>query len=498
MRIRFGFVPTVLIALSSLVYTSAALAQTDWIAVDSGARDDVQLIVDQTGVAAPLGTWPLPLAELARILDAVPEAARQRPAIAAAMRRLGALRDRSMQRGWRGAVGVAGGDPARLRGQGDTLREHGELSVNEIYATTRWTADLALTTAPSASDGQDTRLDGSHLTAQFGNWMFSANKISRLWGPSAESSLILSDNARPMPALSLDRASAVAFDNRFAHWLGPWSFSSFIALMDNHRADVNRPLFWGLRASAHPLPGLDIALTRTIEMCGQGRRCSPKIFWNALVGKDNVGVGGNVSAADQPGNQMGGWDVRLRSPWSRLPIALYEQQIGEDAKNHRPTSRLAQHGIESWWSFDSGASLRVFFEYVDTVCGANSPQPIFHCSYRNSVFFDEGYRYLGRVIGHTADSDSLLRVAGLRFTDAAGRVWGTRYRTGTLNRDGGNEPYNSVSTGASDYRSAELSLRGKARGLDYQLQLGDERQTPRGGAADHSLFGFVSLQHNFR
>lgn len=478
------------------VRAGAAWAQTasDFIGIDAGIRDDLQLLADRAQVAAPLGSWPLPLAELSRIVDAVPASARQDAAVAAAVQRLERVRERHGQRGWRSDLRVAAGDPGRLRGSGDELREHGELAVSEIYASGRWTANLTVTTAPGASDGQDTRLDGSHVTMSAGNWLLSANSISRLWGPSGESSLILSDNARPVPALSLTRASAAAAANRYAHWIGPWNLSAFIGQLENGRRDVSKPLFAGMRVSAQPLPGLDLGLSRTMQLCGTGRNCGPNVLWNALIGRDNVGPTGNVSAADQPGNQLAGWDARLRSPWKSLPLAYYEQQIGEDGSGIHTTSRLALRGLETWWAFDSGASLRAFVEYADTVCAANSPRPLFNCAYTNTVFDVEGYRYRGRALGHTADADSLLRVAGLRFHDAADRSWGLRYRTGTLNRDGGFDPNHSTSHGASYFKSLDASLRAALFGFDVQAQLGAERQTPRGGVADSSLFGFVSVQ----
>lgn len=476
---------------------ASAVAQMAWVSPDARVRADLQLLADLHLARAPLGSWPMPAAELVRILDSIAPAASQDAAAQRALQRLQAVREHLRRQGWQSELRLAAGDPARLRGAIDTVRDSAELELTETFAASRWSGALALQGVAEPADGKTLRLDGSHLTTRIGNWLLSANELERSWGPSTESSLILSNNARPMPALSIDRASAVSPASSLLRWIGPWRLSAFIAQMDNARKDVRRPLFLGLRVSAQPLPGLDLGLSRTIQLCGEGRRCSPRIFWFAITGKDNVGEGGNVSAADQPGNQMAGWDARLASPWRALPLAYYVQLIGEDQKNYRPTSRLAQHGLESWWSWQSGAALRAYFEYVDTVCGANSPEPFFHCAYTNGVFNQDGYRYRGRVIGHTADADSLLRVAALRFTEANGRSWGIRYRTGTLNRDGGFDPNNSVSTGASAYQSFDVSLHTQAFTGDLELQLGQERQTPRGGQADSGRFGLVSWRHTF-
>ncbi len=42
--------------------------------------------------------------------------------------------------------------------------------------------------------------DGSYLGVNVGNFMLSAGYIERWWGPGWDGSLILSTNARPIPA----------------------------------------------------------------------------------------------------------------------------------------------------------------------------------------------------------------------------------------------------------------------------------------------------------
>ena len=61
-----------------------------------------------------------------------------------------------------------------------------------------------------------------------GNWSASLGKVDRWWGPGWDGSLILSTNARPIPAISLDRRIAEPFENKWLSWIGPWSFHSFI------------------------------------------------------------------------------------------------------------------------------------------------------------------------------------------------------------------------------------------------------------------------------
>ena len=44
-----------------------------------------------------------------------------------------------------------------------------------------------------------------------GNWSIAASTQDRWWGPGWDGSIILSNNARPIPSLTLDRVFTDAF-----------------------------------------------------------------------------------------------------------------------------------------------------------------------------------------------------------------------------------------------------------------------------------------------
>ena len=98
-----------------------------------------------------------------------------------------------------------------------------------------------------------------------------------------------------------------------------------------------------------PRPWLEFGLTRTAQWCGGDRPCDWDTFVDMVLGNDNqVEGGGRVE--DQPGNQMAGYDMRLRSPWRALPLAFYTQWIGEDEAGGLPSKFIGQFGLESWGS----------------------------------------------------------------------------------------------------------------------------------------------------
>ena len=98
--------------------------------------------------------------------------------------------------------------------------------------------------------------------------------------------------------------------------------------LDDERV-VNDALLFGIRGSIRPVSGLEIGISRTAQWCGDDRPCDFSTFVDLLIGNDNRGV--NVSPDDEPGNQLGGFDIRYSLP-RQIPIAAYMQWIGEDGR----------------------------------------------------------------------------------------------------------------------------------------------------------------------
>lgn len=480
------------IALALLAGALPASAGQAWLEVgDERLRADLQLLVDAQLISLPLGAWPIPVADIERVLGDLESARVASPAYDAVIARVRvAVRAESADDLHLDSFRASGGRAGLLRDFGTAAREDGELSVGLAKLANRWAMEVRGTVAASPQDDKTFRFDGSHLTVRFGNWLMSASTLDRWWGPGQVSSLILSNNARPIPSLVLERATSAAFRGPVLRWLGPWRFTGFVGKMESDRADVENPLIMGMRVSIRPLPMLDIGLNRTAQFCGEGRKCDLETFTDVLGFKDTPGF--SVSPEDQPGNQLAGWDVRISSPWRVLPIALYTQDIGEDRIDFRPTDRLVQYGAEGWHAFASGDVIRAYWEYSDSTCAAASDAPNFNCAYTNNIFFADGYRYRGRAIGHTTDADSLLRATGVRWLRASGSEWAVNYRKAALNRDPVPDPQNTVSPGPSDYESASLEWSDGMWDGKLRVQLGYERIEPLEGTDVDRVFGFLS------
>lgn len=469
-------------------------------ASDSRLRDDLSLLVDEGVVNLPVNEWPLARGDVAQALAKVDADDLFSPSLRAALSRVLAATTVPDNAGdWElREVRFTAGQPGLLRDDATLGREDAEMRALGGAQTDRYSITLAATGVIDASDGQKVRFDGSDITVKWGNWLFSANQIDRWWGPGRDGSLILSNNARPMPAISLDRYRSLPVDFPVLRWLGPWRFSGFLALMENHRPDVDHPVFMGMRLSFKPAPIFEFGMSRTAQFCGKGRPCDLKNFGRVLIGQDNVGHRGLNSLADEPGNQMAGFDLRVVSPFKVVPLAVHAQMIGEDnSSSGIPERYLAQFGSEMWFLMSSGATLRAHLEYANTSCKWYSPSLEPACAYRQGIF-SYGYRYRTRNIGHTTDRNSETVSGLLSLTTSSGSRWSGLVRHGRLSAYGRPEPSVPVSQGKSDYDSYRLGWEGSFRGQDVGVQLGYERQSPRSAGNANGMFGFVQWRKALR
>ena len=332
-------------------------------------------------------------------------------------------------------------------------------------------------------------LDGSYIAARLGNWSASLGKVDRWWGPGWDGSLILSTNARPIPAISLDRRISEPFENKWLSWIGPWSFQSFIGQMEEDRT-VPNPYLWGIRVDFKPtiLNGFEVGLFRMMQLGGDGRPEGLSTWIDAFLSQDNTGANTGRNPALEPGNQLAGLDIRWR-PWE-APFALYGQVVGEDEDKFLPNCLMFQYGIEGWRNFTNGTA-RIFVEYVDlTSTWWTDDSRTHNVTYGHHIYSD-GYRYRGRPVGHWADTDSRIISLGGFLQYNSGIGWGSILRTGDLNEDDSGN--NSVSNGvASDYFAIEIfnSRSYDSLNLDIQTSLGWEEVEVQSSSTSESGMTF--------
>jgi hypothetical protein len=154
-----------------------------------------------------------------------------------------------------------------------------------------------------------------------------------------------------------------------------------------------------------------------------------------------------VSPEDEPGNQLGGIDIRWALP-RQVPAALYMQWIGEDGRGGGGAigSWLRQLGLEHWGTI-GGLSHRTHLEVSDSMCqeggfgfGGNKP----NCAYEHGIY-QTGYRYKSRSLGHSTDGDSMSYSIGSTLVQSAGHTWNATLRFMEINRLGPPNPRHTLS-----------------------------------------------------
>ncbi|QBG35648.1 capsule assembly Wzi family protein [Litorilituus sediminis] len=306
-------------------------------------------------------------------------------------------------------------EDSRFTSFGDTYRDANSLQVQTTTMIGNIASNVSLSYHPSADDKDDKkRWDNSYLAAFLGNWVIAAGKQDRWFGPTWDTSLSLTNNARPITAVSLTRKSAEAFTIPFTEFDIPWTVTTFMGKMDDERI-VKNTLLWGFRLNFKPMKNLEFGITRLAQWGGEDRPQDLKTFWNVLIGKDNCGAGGlDCSDNQEPGNQQAGWDMRYSFNLFDTPMALYGQYFAEDGANEgglkMVTKAQVQGGIDMHVNLFNSPT-RLFLEVTDSYGDCNTGPGVGNCYYEHHIY-KTGMRFQGRTLGSLYDNDAKTIVLG--------------------------------------------------------------------------------------
>ena len=464
---------------------------------DPFIRHEIRLLGDEGGLKGLQNTWPLDLGGLSSMRN---DAGTKLPH---------SLVDDKIstesRSGWSPIFTTISfsDDRVTARGFGPEPRSSFATNASVSWLNDRFAAKLSLNAFYGMEkdwkgrEDEGIALDGSYVAARLGNWSASFGQVERWWGPGWDGSLILSTNARPIPAISIDRRVAEPFETKWLSWIGPWSFHSFIGQMEKERT-VPNPYLWGLRGDVRPtfVNGLEVGFFRMMQLGGDGRPEGFSTWVDAFLTQDNYGANtGNDDRSNEPGNQLAGIDIRWRI--FGAPIAIYGQVVGEDEEKFLPNCLMFQYGVEGWRKF-RGATLRFFAEYADLTSYWWTGHPVErNFSYGHHIY-EDGYRYRGRPMGHWADQDSQIISVGGILQRMDGIGWGSILRTGKLNEDGTGR--NSVSDNTTnDYFALDIfnAREYPEYGLSVHTSLGWESFQPSDSPSNNGLAGYLSITRSF-
>lgn len=437
------------ISLLALFISSSVLA-SPWISVgETRLKQHLHLLNDTGAMSISLTTWPIMWSDVNSALSQVDESQLNRSQLMAYKELKFEMRfqtKREMKRSLELAA-----SSSRTIFRDFSAQEYEKGRISHIFDWDGESVAFKLQANATTDPGEDTiesQLYGSYVSGVLGSWVIGAGAIDRWWGAGHQSSLILSNNARPVPAVFFRTKGAQTFETPWLSWLGEWQFVSFIGQLESSRV-IQEAKLTGMRFTFKPFDSLEIGLSRAMQWGGEGRSESLSTFFKSVTSQSE-------NSDDQAGNQLAGYDLRysfLRRP--TFGSALYAQLIGEDEAGYLPSKFLAQLGVESSIALNSGSELHLFLEHTNTTAGSIGGKQ-FDTGYSHSVY-QSGYRYRGRVLGATYDNDSKAYTAGVAFqiADAAQRIAASVSKL-ELNVDGSTGG-NNVSVDALDLYKLDLS-----------------------------------------
>lgn len=319
----------------------------------------------------------------------------------------------------------------------------GDVAIRGSYAKTFGRLDVGLSLA-AGGGAQAVNADGSYLNLNFGGWVLGVGAVDRNWSYSPNTSLILSSNARPMPAGYVKRDLSQSASPLLS-WVGPWGGEFLLG-----RGEGNT--FMGARLELEPVAGLKVELVQAAQSSG-----GVGTLGAALFGDTNDGAGAEI-------NKVAGVGLS----YARGGDRLYVQAIGEDEAGGFPSCFMYLAGLERRVDV-GGAPTTINLEWVDTridfteggFCGPNT-------AYNNGT---HPYTYRGAVMGAPIDSEG--RSVALRVSHDFGSYglgWGL-----------GHYIVNGQSSGAHRLSASRQS------GMIYHVEV----RRPLGGAV---VSGRVSYQ----
>ena len=320
--------------------------------------------------------------------------------------------------------------------------------------------------------------DGSYLSARLGGVRVYAGYLDHWWGPGQISTLQLSNNSRPMPQIGFMRSSTQASSWPILRWLGPWQLEFFIAKFDGPQ--IQSGVYYdATRLTVNPLPGLELGVAKTEQICGAGHYCNP-------VGDYFT----NFDFSTHPNNVNGegAFDIKYSRKIASLPFQIYAQLMNEDYAwtTSSGSSYLAGASI---FLPTAGSPVKLTMEYTDTVA-TKTPfdfsRNIFGYTYTDTQFPD-GMHYRGRTLGFSLDTDSTLLSLQGNWSDAAGRFYELSLHHATIASKQANVSYVTTAPVIVNMVEARISLPltlgGRSTHLDLAGRLQDDQPRPHNGFA---------------
>ena len=344
-------------------------------------------------------------------------------------------------------------EPSIVRGFGDTAVSDVDMTVSAGLTEEVIDVNVSVNYRDNVNfNNSNINFDNSYIATNFGNWSLYAGAIDRWWGPGQENTLLLSSNARPMISAGLRRIDPKPFKKKWLSWIGPWTWDMFLANMgkDRHIPDA---LMAGMRLGLEPVNNFEIGLSRTMQLCGEGRPCGADTWARSIIGIWDLD---NTGTVNEPGNQLASIDLSYSLIFGDKIFKIYAEGTAEDEWKILPYqySRLLGSTLTMPIG-DRGDSFKINAELSDSgnvrawLFGERRAGVIY-----GHFIYKTGHRYDGRTLGHSFDNDSKLASLSGTYTRSNGDSLRISLRSATLNWDDTNK--NIVSAHRQKYQSVAI------------------------------------------
>jgi membrane-associated phospholipid phosphatase len=243
---------------------------------------------------------------------------------------------------------------------------------------------------------------------QFSNWLISFGPQSMWGGPAEGGSMLLSNNAQPIPMFRIARVSPLRIP-LVSRFLGPAWFEVFLGQLSGHyfmnvpggtlgsyaSPLANQPYIHGERFSFKPTQNFEFGFTRTVVFGGGDLPLNLGYLKTSLFGLFGNGVPGSPQDA---GKQASGMDWNYRLPLLRNWVSFYGDAFAWD--QFSPIAYWDRSAISSGLYFShlprlSKLDFRIEGVYTDIPAGG----AIGHGFWYSSDAYLNGYTNAGNLIG---------------------------------------------------------------------------------------------------
>ena len=452
-------------------------AATPWLDTqDNYLRQSLQSLAQAGLLSGPVNTYPIMWKNIAIDLNRI-DSATLSPQLQFAVAHLRSALNANRAERQSGLKLKANSATANHQHFGETYFEDAALTLFQEVQTDSVAGRLQVNRRilDDESTEQDNTLDGSYLALIRGNWVLQLDQTPVWWGPGQQSSLLLSNNARPLPSVRLTRHGWQADERSWLKWLGPWSATTFLGY-GQHNSAVPQTRYWGGRLTLRPVPALELGASRVIQWGGRGRSNGFSTLWD-LISYDQ--------RDDIPADQRAAVDIAWHVQLAGYPLTLYTELADDDNKSGTPDELLQLWGLRSYFGESTGIHT-INLEYSDTYLACIDQLDAGACAYQGSLY-PEGYRRYGRIIGSGYGADAQVLSSAYHYQTLGGISWSAQL---TLAR------YHQAEVADSSWQLKLEHRRGLWAGL-LSLQLRYLQQSPLRPELDHQVSAAGTWEYRF-